>query len=52
MDKLSTYLVFRQIDWDKNFHLFCDASNIAVGSALCQSTGENGKDQPIAYASK
>ena len=33
------------------FHVFCDASNVAVGSALCQSTGEKWKDQLIAYAS-
>ena len=32
--------------------MFCDASNVAVGSALCQSTGEKVKDQSIAYASK
>ena len=51
-DKLSTYLVLRASDWDKFFHVFCDASNVAVGNALCESTGENGKDQPIAYANK
>lgn len=32
--------------------MFCDVSNVAVGSALCQSAGDKGKDQPIAYASK
>ena len=32
--------------------MFCDASNVAVGSALCQCTGEKGKDQSVAYASK
>ena len=32
--------------------MFCDASNVDVDSALCQSTGEKGKDQSIAYASK
>ena len=26
------------------FHVFCNASNVAVGSALCQFTGEKGKD--------
>ena len=36
--KLSTYLVLRPPDWDKPFHVFYDASNVAVGSALCQST--------------
>ena len=32
--------------------MFCDASNVVVGSALCQSIEEIGNDQPIAYASK
>ncbi|BFI32702.1 hypothetical protein MPTK2_3g07970 [Marchantia polymorpha subsp. ruderalis] len=50
--KLSTYPVLRPPDWNKPFHVFCDASNLAVGSALCQATGEKNKDQPIAYASK
>jgi hypothetical protein len=51
-DKLSTYPVLRPPNWEKSFHVFCDASDVAVGSALCQSTGDKGKDQPIAYASK
>ena len=51
-DKLSTYPVLRPPDWDKPFYVFYDASNVVVGTALCQSTGEKGKDQPIAYASK
>ena len=51
-DKLSTYLILRPSDWSKPFHVFCDASNVAVGSELCQSTGDQEKDQPIAYASK
>ena len=41
-DKLNTYPVLRPPDWDKSFHVFCDASNIAVGSALYQSTEEKG----------
>ena len=32
--------------------MLCDASNVAVGSALCQATGKNEMDQPVAYASK
>ena len=44
--------MLRPPNWDKSFHVFCDASNVAVGSALCQSMGEKGKDQPIAYTSK
>ena len=50
--KLTTYLVLRPPKWIKPFHVYCDARNIAVGSALYQSTGEKDKDQPIAYASK
>lgn len=50
--KLSTYPVLRPLDWDKPFHVFCDASNVAVSSALCQLMEENGKDKLIAYASK
>ena len=50
--KLSTYHFLRPPNWGKHFHVFCDASNVAVGSILCQSTREKEKDQPIAYASK
>ena len=35
-----------------SFHVLCDASDVAVGSALCQTTGEMEKIQPVAYASK
>lgn len=31
---------------------FLDPSNVVVGSVFCQSTGEKGDDQSIAYASK
>ena len=51
-DKLSTYPLFRPSDWDKSFNVFCDVSNVAVGSALCQSMREKSKYQPMAYASK
>ena len=51
-DKLSSYSILRPPDWNKHFHVYCDASNVAVGSALCQPTGEMEKDQPIAYARK
>ena len=44
--------MLRPPDWDKPFHVFYDASNMAVGSALCQSTGEKDKNQAITYASK
>jgi hypothetical protein len=32
--------------------VFCDASNVAVCSALCQSMSEKGKNQFIVYVSK
>ena len=51
-DKLSTYPVLEPSDWDQLFHVFCNAGNVAVGNALCQSTEKKGKDQPITYASK
>ena len=50
--RLSTYPVLRPPDWGNPFHVFCDASNVAVGSALCQATGEKENDQPGTYASK
>ena len=50
--KLSIYTVLRPPYWKRNFHVSCNDNNIAVGSALSRSTGENGNDQPIAYASK
>ena len=42
--KLSTYPVLVPPDWVKPFHVFCDPSSVAVGSALYQATGEMGKD--------
>ena len=50
--KLSTYPVLRPLDWEKPFHVFCDARNVVVGSVLCQSTRKKENDQPIAYPSK
>ena len=49
---MSTYPVLRPPDWEKPFHVFCDANNVAVGSALCQATREKKNDQPVTYASK
>ena len=49
--KLSTYPVLVPPDWRKPFHVFCDASSVAVGSALYQAIGETERDQPEAYAS-
>ena len=37
--KLSTNHVLQPPNWEKFFHVFCDASNVAVGSALYQSIG-------------
>ena len=51
-DKLSTYPVLVPPDWGKPFHVFYDASSVAICSALCQATRENEKDQPIAYVSR
>ena len=36
--KLSTYPVLRPFNWDKFFHVFCDASYVTIGSALCHTT--------------
>jgi hypothetical protein len=33
-DRLNTYLVLRPPNWDKPFHVFCDASNVVVCNAL------------------
>jgi len=52
--KLSSYPVLRSPRWDLPFHIYCDASNLAVGSILCQLVDGpgRGKDHPIAYASR
>ena len=49
---LSSYPVLRPPNWNLTFHVYCDASAVAVGSALCQPTGEKGKDYPVAFASR
>ena len=51
-DRLSSYPVLRPPNWDAPFHVYCDASAVAVGSALCQPVGDAKKDFPIAFASK
>ena len=44
-------LILIGVDWNLEFHLHTDASNIAVGAMLAQNpTGKT--DQPIAYASR
>lgn len=44
--------MLRPPDWKKPSHVYCDASNVTVGSGLCQASEEKDKDKPIAYASK
>jgi hypothetical protein len=46
-NKLSTYPVLRPPDWNKHFYVFCDASNVMVDSALCQSMGRWIKINPL-----
>ena len=38
-------------NWDKEFHIFVDASNVAIGSVLSQKD-EKGHDHPIYFASR
>jgi hypothetical protein len=38
-------------NWHKPFHVYCDALEVAIDSALCQ-LDENGKYHPIAFANK
>ena len=50
--KLCTFPVLKPPTWESPFHVYCDASAVAVGSALCQPTREGGKEYPIAFASR
>lgn len=50
--KLSTFPVLKPPNWEFPFHVYSDASAIAVGSALCQPSREGGKDYPVAFASR
>jgi hypothetical protein len=50
-EKLTPFPCLLPPDWNKPFHVYCDGSEVAVSSALCKPN-ENGKDQPIAFASK
>jgi hypothetical protein len=50
-EKLTSFPCLLPPDWNKPFHVYCDVSEVAVGSALCQPN-EDGKDHPIAFASK
>jgi len=49
--KLTKTPILISSDWNKEFHVHCDASNEAIGSVLVQNI--NGKtDSPIFYASR
>ena len=50
--KLTSYPCLMPPNWDIPFHVYCDASAVAVGAALCQPHGPNGKDRPVAFASR
>lgn len=50
--KLSTYTILKPPNSNIPFHVFCNASAVVVGSALCQLSGEKDKDQPVACASR
>jgi hypothetical protein len=50
--KLTTYPCLLPPNWDIPFHVYCDASKVAIGSALHQPIGENQKINPIAFANR
>ena len=50
--KLSTFPILRPPDWELPFHIYCDASAVAVGSTLCQPSGKGNRDYPVAFASR
>jgi hypothetical protein len=50
--KLTTFPCLVTPDWEKPFHVYCDASAVAVGATLCQPHDPGGKDRPIAFASR
>ncbi len=50
--KLTTYPCLLPPNWDLPFHVYYDASKVAIGSVLCQPIGENHKVHPIAFASR
>jgi hypothetical protein len=50
--RLISHPVLTPPDWNKSFHVYCDASSVAVGSALCQIAEDTQRDHLIAFASK
>lgn len=53
-ERLSSFPVLRPPRWELPFHIYCDASAVAVGSVLCQPVEglAKGRDYPVAYASR
>ncbi|EGT53594.1 hypothetical protein CAEBREN_03434 [Caenorhabditis brenneri] len=52
-DALASEPILGYPDYDKPFHIFCDASAVAQGAALMQARPDNEKDfYAIAYASR
>ena len=49
--KLCDYTVLYAVDFSKPFHLFCDASDYAVGVALTQLSDDELSFHPVAFAS-
>lgn len=47
----TAYPVMQPPDWIQSFDLYCDASVIAVGVALCQPAMNRSNDHPSAFAS-
>ena len=49
--RLTTAPILIPPDWEKNFEVYVDASNVAIGSVLSQKD-EKGHDKPIYFASR
>jgi len=49
--KLITTPILIFPNWDKDFEVYVDASNMAIGSILSQKD-DNGRDHPIYFASR
>ena len=49
--KLVTTPILIPPNWEKDFHIYVDASNVAIGSVLSQND-DKGRDHPIYYASR
>jgi hypothetical protein len=50
--RVTTYPIMQTPDWNRPFHVYCDASAVAVGNALCQPADDGGRDYPVAFSSK